>query len=83
LFEEELGEILNDLGDRIPEREMFASTAAEVLAVKANEYGKDEKRYTPFQEHAKQSGHEFVGGKLDDVTVVVAVVVSQRKQREM
>jgi hypothetical protein len=30
---------------------------------------------TPFAKHAREAGYHFDGGKLDDITVVVSVVV--------
>jgi protein phosphatase PTC7 len=48
--------------------------AAEVVARKAAKIGMCKKTMSPFAIKAKACGYAFAGGKLDDVTVVVAVV---------
>ncbi|CDW74148.1 serine threonine family 2c [Stylonychia lemnae] len=46
--------------------------AAVCLSTKAEILGKDKKYFSPFAKHAKEQRKYFMGGKLDDVTVIVA-----------
>jgi protein phosphatase PTC7 len=80
--EDEIGERLVDLQRTVAQREQFVTSAAETLTVKANLYGADQERQSPFEIHARESGVNFTGGKLDDVTVVVALV-AEREVREL
>jgi len=52
-------------------------TLAQELASAANTVGGKEDGETPFVVSAKEEGINFKGGKLDDTTVVVAMVVPQ------
>jgi len=47
---------------------------AEKIAKKAQEVGKKTKGVSPFADGARKIGYDYQGGKLDDVTVVVARV---------
>eukprot|EP00928_Gymnodinium_smaydae_P008562 TRINITY_DN1310_c1_g1_i1.p1 TRINITY_DN1310_c1_g1~~TRINITY_DN1310_c1_g1_i1.p1 ORF type:complete len:141 (-),score=37.95 TRINITY_DN1310_c1_g1_i1:189-611(-) len=49
---------------------------AEVLAVAAQERSNDPKAVTPFMKEAQKQGKSFVGGKVDDVTVVAGWVIA-------
>ena len=46
--------------------------AAVCLSTKAEELGNDRKYFSPFAKHAKEQRKRYMGGKLDDVTVIVA-----------
>ena len=46
--------------------------AAECLSRGAEKRGLDEDYFSPFQKAAEDHGHEWQGGKEDDITVVVA-----------
>jgi len=46
------------------------------LAKKAQEVGLSDTATSPFSKSAIKTGHSFRGGKLDDVTIIVAKVVS-------
>jgi len=50
---------------------------AQELAKAANTVGGREDGETPFAVSAREEGYEFKGGKLDDTTVVVAMVVPE------
>lgn len=52
-----------------------AETAQKIAAL-ARERGHDTKQQTPFSAAAQQSGFTYYGGKLDDVTVVVAYITA-------
>ncbi len=47
---------------------------AYVLGMEAHRVGKSPREPTPFADNARRHGHYFAGGKLDDITVAVAVV---------
>lgn len=47
---------------------------AQSLAAKAIAYGQDHEYVSPFTEHAQAAGISFLGGKLDDTTVIIAQV---------
>jgi len=51
-------------------------TVAELIARKASEKSRSSTIKTPFAQHAKANGMNVVGGKLDDITVLVATVTS-------
>jgi len=51
-----------------------AEAIAQALAHKAKERSLDEQAEVPFNVGARQYGHEFQGGKADDITVVAAWV---------
>ncbi|KAH0986468.1 hypothetical protein GBA52_013645 [Prunus armeniaca] len=55
-------------------RKELASTIAAVALFNSE----DEDNVTPFQMAAEKAGVEHVGGKIDDITVVVAIVVASR-----
>jgi protein phosphatase PTC7 len=48
---------------------------ANELAILGQLYGQDKTRHGPFSKSAKAYGYEFAGGKIDDVTVVVGLVL--------
>ena len=48
--------------------------ASKCLAVNAERLGQKERYMSPFSVHAKEHGKNFLGGKLDDITVIVAQV---------
>ena len=50
--------------------------AAERVARLAVQCAEDENRVSPFVLSAKEAGYEFFGGKMDDITVVVARIVA-------
>ena len=51
-------------------------TLADMIAKKAYSKAKNPYAKTPFAKHAKENGYIFPGGKLDDITVLVAKVVA-------
>lgn len=54
-------------------------TATEIAALAAA-YGLDKRYVSPFALAAHRQGHSYTGGKLDDVTVVIAVVAEASSQ---
>ncbi len=70
MFDEEIVEI----NKRTPGRDDPIKTA-ESIARAASDLSQQWFRTSPFAKAAQQHGHPFVfGGKMDDITVVVAVV---------
>lgn len=53
---------------------------AESLAKRAIQYGQDEEYDSPFSQHARSLGYEFIGGKLDDTTVIIAQIKEDVEQ---
>lgn len=49
---------------------------AQKLAEEAIKRGGDEKFNSPFAQRAKQQKLKYIGGKLDDTTIIIAKVVS-------
>ncbi len=74
-------EMYTDASVAEKERECRAqlSAAASMLATAAIRTGKDEKAVTPFALEAARYGLRYKGGKLDDTTVVCALVVADDK----
>jgi len=55
---------------------------AETLARLAFAYGMDTRRDTPFAMNARDAGHHFMGGKMDDITVIVCRVLRAKQQNK-
>jgi protein phosphatase PTC7 len=83
IFEQEIGEILFELQQTIQDKKEFVATAAEKLAIKANKNGADLEYHSPFEAHARAKGYDFSGGKLDDVTVIVAIVEESQEKTQL
>lgn len=47
---------------------------SEALCRAANEASRDKQRETPFMSKAIEGGYDFIGGKRDDISVLVALV---------
>jgi len=71
-------EHVSDGAARGAERECLAQLRAmsAAIAFAAHRVGADPRAKTPFAEGARRAGQRFEGGKLDDATVVVALVTS-------
>jgi len=52
--------------------QLSSQDLAQSLAEEAHRVGADPDAYSPFQEGARKAGQTWQGGKLDDVTVIVA-----------
>ncbi|KAH9577165.1 PPM-type phosphatase domain [Trypanosoma melophagium] len=65
----EASDIVQHLGDV---QQNGCQRVAELLAEKACKNGADKNLDSPFAKHARSVGFRYTGGKLDDVTVVVA-----------
>ena len=48
---------------------------AEMLAIQAERYSMQVEWDSPFARNARQHYHDYMGGKPDDITVVVAQVI--------
>jgi len=76
MFPYEVSELMVSLSaaaDQTPKG--LAGLAARELAHKAAAFSRDASRRSPFAVEAKKEGHWFHGGKVDDITVVVSVVI--------
>lgn len=51
-----------------------AQRIADILAQTAIKVANDERVLSPFAVNAREAGHLFLGGKVDDITIVVAIV---------
>mmetsp|Transcript_1884 Transcript_1884/g.3297 ORF Transcript_1884/g.3297 Transcript_1884/m.3297 type:complete len:450 (-) Transcript_1884:139-1488(-) len=60
--------------DNSPET-IFTQVLAERLALRAHHLAKNGVWQSPFAVKARQSGYRYLGGKMDDVTVVVCSIV--------
>lgn len=62
---------------RIVNKYKYESTKiiSEILAEKAVEYSKNQDYLSPFSKLAQENGQNIIGGKIDDVTVIVAKVI--------
>lgn len=49
---------------------------AEQIGAYASLKAHDTKYNSPFAKHAKSAGYDFRGGKIDDITIVIAKVTS-------
>ena len=63
-------EVLDDLWLQ----QEFVDTFTRILGNKTQLLAKDEFRRSPFSVSAAAAGYAHIGGKLDDITAVVAVV---------
>lgn len=57
------------------EQGLTPTQLAWILAEIAQYIATDEGRNTPFSETARQAGYDLSGGKVDDITVIVAYIV--------
>jgi protein phosphatase PTC7 len=73
---DQIGKVLSSLRE-VEENDEFVMAAAEKLAEMANRNGADPTCDSPFARHAQEAGKSFTGGKLDDVTVIVALVMTK------
>lgn len=79
LYDHEIASIIhNSLQSGLGPKEM-----ATLLAEKAQERGKSTSGTSPFSEAARAAGYNtYIGGKLDDVTVIVSLVKGNAKEQE-
>ncbi|KAJ8537993.1 hypothetical protein K7X08_014533 [Anisodus acutangulus] len=54
--------------------------AAQKIAVLARQRAQDKNRQTPFSSAAQEAGFRYYGGKLDDITVVVSYITSDKNE---
>ena len=70
---------IKDKGNQIYELTNPDGTA-ECIARKAYGLSKDRRYFSPFSKGARESGRRHIGGKSDDITVIVSHIVSTDKQ---
>ena len=58
---------------------LIMKALADTLANEASQNGGNSEFYSPFAEEAKKWGHRYLGGKLDDVTVVTCYVANDNE----
>jgi protein phosphatase PTC7 len=76
---DEIGRLLGKWQTEMGEEE-FVLDAAERLAEIANQNGADPNYESPFALKVRESGKQFSGGKPDDVTVVVGLVIASAQR---
>lgn len=54
--------------------------AAQKIAALARQRAQDKNRQTPFSSAAQEAGFRYYGGKLDDITVVVSYITSDKNE---
>ncbi len=47
---------------------------SDALLYRAREVAESRRSFSPFQSKALKEGHFYLGGKMDDITIVVGVV---------
>lgn len=57
-----------------------SQATAENIASLAQQRALDKHRQTPFAAAAHDAGFRYVGGKLDDITVVVSYITGENNQ---
>lgn len=74
MYQRDIEKILNKVHSYAKEPLAFAKHAAKKLASVAMINGADESFDSPFAMEARKNGLDYIGGKLDDTTVVVGIV---------
>lgn len=69
----------DEIVDIVREELVDLSRAAEKVAARAQEVGMRSDAETPFAKKARKSGKKWRGGKLDDITVIVAKIRDNSK----
>jgi serine/threonine protein phosphatase PrpC len=75
LYDQEIIKIAESVGEGRKEPQEMARQLAQVLAEKAIDRGWDTNYRSPFARNAGKAGKKYMGGKLDDTTVIVAIGV--------
>lgn len=75
LFDEDLIKISEQFGSYDIEPEEFCNRLAKELVMKAIQKGWDNTYKSPFSKNAARFGQRYIGGKLDDTTVIVALAL--------
>jgi len=73
-FAEEIASLVSGAEMSCGSTTEFADLAAKTIAQVTAAWAKDRRRVSPFAKEAAKEGHRWDGGKLDDITIVVAVV---------
>ena len=75
LFESEIQALIDaTMTEPPPWLETEITNLASTIASAAEATAHSKTKTTPFVQTAAEAGHRFVGGKLDDISVVVAVI---------
>ncbi|KAH7469056.1 hypothetical protein KRP22_004199 [Phytophthora ramorum] len=77
LFPEQIASLLDTVLPSTPELDQHSmEKVASCIAHTAHKAAKGTKTKTPFALAAQQAGYEYLGGKMDDITVVTSLVTS-------
>jgi hypothetical protein len=77
LFPKQIATLLDTVLPSTPELDRHSmEKVASCIAHTAHKAAKGTKTKTPFAVAAQQAGYEYVGGKMDDITVVTSLVTS-------
>jgi serine/threonine protein phosphatase PrpC len=79
LFDADIIKVVESIQGKFLPDEKFCKILSRELAEKAVERGWDQNYRSPFSKHAARGGKRFIGGKLDDTTVIVSLAVYDRK----
>lgn len=71
LFVDQITLLLNNF---VKSNEFDGNKISNILAQEAHKIGKNDKVLSPFGAEARKYGYRFSGGKLDDITVIVAKI---------
>lgn len=77
-IEKHINDLLKNNGGKLQLMEKLAN----VLAKEANHNGQDKEFNSPFANDALKYGYRYIGGKLDDVTVIASFVVDNNEMNE-
>lgn len=77
LFPAQITSLLDTVLPSSPEMDLQSmSKVASCIAHTAHMAAKGTKNATPFAHSAKQAGYQYMGGKMDDITVVTSLVAA-------
>lgn len=68
--------------DKLLDWHLLPGIFADKLAITTFRASQDRKKVTPFQVHAQKAGFQYLGGKMDDTTVLVSIVGTPEKKQE-
>jgi len=77
LYEEDIIKSAESMLEFFDDPQDFADNLAHTLVEKAIIKGWDKSYKSPFARNASKKGKRFIGGKLDDTTVIVSVAVDK------
>ena len=75
LYSEQIASLLDTVLSPTQKRDQHSmDKVASFVAHTAHKAAKDTRTKTPFAVAAQQAGYEYLGGKMDDITVVTSLV---------